>query len=575
REDKPVYWKYYDRIENPDRLLEFDHEALAGLQLRTDIGPYKLKSSERNFVYTYTFPEQQHNLGTDEPHCPDAQAGAGRIVLLDDDARELRIKLSAKIRPDALRALIPGKPLRTNEQREALTAIAQAFLDGTLEQRHPATFSLLLARAPRLRTPRERMQPEPLTEAAVSSLIADLGGSHIAMQGPPGSGKSTLAAQIIVDRLRAGRRVGIVAKGHKAIHNLLAKVEALAARDGLRFLGVQKFSTTNEGSHYVSAHPDSWIETVDSNDRFARPHDLAAGTPWLFSRSDLQGAYDDLFIDEAGQLSLADALACSRAARNAILFGDPLQLKAVSQGSHPPGTDLSILQHLLGDRETIDPHFGVFLEQSYRMAPAICSFISEAVYEGRLHSAPSARHNAIDADTFPHSGLHYIPVPHEGNVRDSDEEANAIVRAALALLGAPLTIGDKPSRPLEASDLIVVAPYNAQRKLIRRRLEAAGLDAVPVGTVDKFQGQEAAVVFYSMATSNGATLPRDLEFLFERNRLNVAISRAQCLSVLACSPDLLGVRCSTPEQVPLVNLLCRFVECATSPARAAQRPAPV
>jgi len=564
REAKPTYWKYYDRIANADRLLEFDHEALGGLTLRDDVAPFKLKRRDRNFVYTFTFPDQLHNLGTDMPHCPDAQVAAGSIVLLDDDRNELQIKLNAAIRPNQLRALIPGKPIQTNEQREALSRIARDYLDGTLAAAFPATLSLLLAHRPRTRAARERIQPDFVDRVSVSALVQDLDGSHLAIQGPPGSGKSTLAAHLVVDLLAMGKRVGIVSGGHKAIHNLLDKIEDRACTRGLRFRGLQKYSTTTEGSRYCSRDSDSWIEATESNDAFARDHDLGAGTAWLFTRETMTGRYDYLFIDEAGQMSLADAVACSRSAHNVVLLGDPLQLKAVSQGAHPPGTDLSILQHVLGPHETIDPNDGIFLDRSYRMAPPICSFISHAVYEDRLHAAAGCERNAIDAPGWIRAGLAFLPVKHDGNARASDEEAAAIVEAVQALLRGRVTIGQGAPRPIAPDDIIVVAPYNAQRKRVRKRLEESGLAQIRVGTVDKFQGQEAAVVFYSMATSNGSTLPRDLEFLFERNRLNVAISRAQCLSVLVCSPDLLSVRCSTPEQMALVNLLCAFVEAARS-----------
>lgn len=569
REAKPVYWKYYDRVENVDRLLEFDHEALGGLRLREDVPPYKAAPRDRNLVYTYTFPDQLHNLGTDKPYCPHTQGPAGTIVLLDDDRNEVRIKLSASIRPDRLRALIPGKPLATNEQRDALSRIAQAYRDGTLERAHAATLSLLLAWRPRTRTPRERMQPEAVDARSIGALIADLDESHLAIQGPPGSGKSTLAATVIAELLAAGKRVGIVAGGHKAIHNLLHKIETHAAHMGRCFRGLQKYSSTTEGSQYLSDDATSWIEATPDSGAFESEHDLAAGTSWLFTRPAMTGRYDYLFIDEAGQMSLADALACSVAARNVVLLGDPLQLKSVSQGSHPPGTDLSILQHLLGADETIDPRDGIFLDRSYRMAPPICAFISHAVYEDRLLAAPSCARNRVDAPGWQGSGLRFLGIAHDGNTRSSDQEARAVAEAARDLLRGTVTIGENAPRAMDPADLIVVSPYNAQRKLIRKRLEEAGLAHIRVGTVDKFQGQEAAVVLYSMATSNDGTLPRDLEFLFERNRLNVAISRAQCLSILVCSPELLSVRCSTPEQMALVNLLCAFVEQASSAAAAA------
>jgi predicted RecB family nuclease len=562
REAKPEYWRLYDRYENADRLLEFDHEAIAGLTLRTDVPAEKVKQS---FIYAYTFPEQQHNLGTNSPFSPHHRAAAGTIVEIDEDRGFLRIKLARGIDPPSLRALIPGKPMENGAQRNALARLASACLDGLLERRHPATFSILLARAPHFGSPRKTVQPDGVDAESVSEIIGALERSHLVVQGPPGSGKSTFAAHAIVDLLARGKRVGILANGHKAIHNLLAKVELNAQRRGVQFLGLQKYSDSTEGSRYESPLTDPMVEPVGKPDAFwSREHALAAGTAWLFAREELAGAYDYLFVDEAGQISLADALACSGAAHSVVLFGDPLQLSQVSQGAHPIGTDLSILEHLLGNDETIDPARGVFLDISYRMHPEICSFISHAVYADRLRAAPACAHNRIEANGLGGSGLRYVPVEHHGNYRASAEEADTLVATISELLGGTVTLGDNAPRPMTQADVLVVAPFNAQRKRIRQRLAAAGLSDVRVGTVDKFQGQEAPVVFYSMATSSGATLPRDLEFLLEKNRLNVAISRAQCLTVLVCSPRLLELRCKTPEEMALVNLLCAYVESARS-----------
>ena len=268
-----------------------------------------------------------------------------------------------------------------------------------------------------------------------------------------------------------------------------------------------------------------------------------------------------LVIDEAGQLALGDALACATAARNVVLLGDPLQLAQVSQGSHPICSGASVLEHLLGEEHTVPPDRGVFLDVSYRMHPAICGFISHAVYDGRLTAAAStARHRVSAPGPLAGAGLRYLPVAHTGNGRESGEEAERIADAVAELLRGEVTPPAGPPRPLRAADILIVTPYNAQRRRIAQTLAQRGLPPLAVGTVDKFQGQEAAVVFYSMATSSSDDLPRDLSFLFEKNRFNVAVSRAQALAVLVSSPRLLEVRCTTPAEMELASLLCAYVE---------------
>ena len=289
---------------------------------------------------------------------------------------------------------------------------------------------------------------------------------------------------------------------------------------------------------------------------------LVAGTPWLFTATQHDQQFDVLVIDEAGQMSLANALAASTAAKNLVLLGDPLQLAQVSQGSHPDGCELSVLEHLLGDAATIPPERGIFLERSWRMHPDVCRFISDVVYESRLESEAHCALRRVDAPTITGTGLRYHPIEHEGNSQESKEEADWIAQAVAGMLnGGRFTDWDQPTRPLQPRDILVVTPYNAQVSKIRETFQRHGL-AVPVGTVDKFQGQEAPIVFFSMATSAGDDIPRSLDFLFSRNRLNVAISRAQCLAILVASPRLLDVECRTVEQMKLVNALCRFVEMA-------------
>jgi uncharacterized protein len=266
-------------------------------------------------------------------------------------------------------------------------------------------------------------------------------------------------------------------------------------------------------------------------------------------------------IDEAGQMSLANVLAVSRAAKSLVMFGDPAQLEQPQKGVHPPGAEVSALEHLLGDGElTIAPERGVFIESTRRLHPRICDFISRVFYEGRLHPEASLglEDQALRSPVFDGAGLHYVAAPHRGNTNHSSEEVKAIAALVSELLSGSSSFCDRERklRPLAAADILVVAPYNAQVAALRRALPKD----VRVGTVDKFQGREAPVVVYSMTTSTAQDAPRGLEFLYSLNRLNVAISRAQAVAILVASPELSRVACKTPRQMRLVNALCDYLE---------------
>ena len=558
REEKPVWWAFFDRCENPDQLLEFDKDAIGGLRFCADVEVTKEKQS---FLYTYTFPEQHHKLAVgDSVTNPATGKGSGLIFTLDDDTNRLVLKWTgSREQAEGIRALIPGGPVSTDEQKAALVRIAEAYIADMLPG---ATRDLLLACDPRLKgngNATARLQPDNVTPQSVSSVAQSLNDSYLFIQGPPGSGKSTTGSQVICDLLAAGKRVGVLSTGHKAIHHLLHKVEECAEKRGLSFKGLYKYSKDNDDSEYRSKLAQPMIVAHHKNEAFEEGgHDLAAGTAWLFSRAAHAGRFDYLFIDESGQVSLADAVAVSAAGKNIVLLGDPSQLGQVSQGSHPIHAGSSILEHLLGERQTVPEHRGIFLNHSYRMRPEICDFVSQAMYSGRLKPGDKTDKQQVSSGT----GLRYIAITHHGNSRESIEEAERIVAEIAILLQGTVTDENGHTRKMLESDIIVVTPYNSQRRLIARKLVDVGI-CVRVGTVDKFQGQEAFVVFYSMATSSAAGLPRNVEFLFEPNRFNVAVSRARALSVLVCSPRLLDVPCSRPEQMASINLLCAFVEHAT------------
>ncbi len=555
REDKPVWWAFFDRCENVDNLLEFDKDAIAGLRFCDDAEPKKEKNS---WLYAYEFPDQHYKIGVgDSVHDPDTGEAVGTVFFLDDDENRLVLKWTGSLE-DArkIRALIPGGPIRTDEQKASLARIAEAYLAGKMA---PAMLDLLLSRNPRV-TGFPKLQPQIVTPQAVSVVAQALDRSYLFIQGPPGSGKTWTGSRVICDLLAVGKRVGVLSTGHKAIHHLLHKVEACARDRGLSFRGLYKYSNGNGDSLYVSQIHEPFITSYAHNDPFEdEEYDIAAGTSWLFSREGMAGKFDYLFIDEAGQVSLADALAVSAAAKNIVLLGDPLQLAQVSQGIHPLHAGASVLEHLLGQAQTVPEDRGIFLDVSYRMHPEICTFISETVYGGRLSAGEKTKSQCVDSPGLSGCGLRYVALSHEGNSRESREEAERIAAEIALLLRGTLTDEYGVTRAMTPDDIIVVTPYNAQRRLISRLLREADID-VRVGTVDKFQGQEAFVVFYSMATSSGNDVPRDLGFLFEQNRFNVAVSRARAMSVVLSSTRLLDTPCHTTEQIALVNLLCRYSE---------------
>jgi uncharacterized protein len=292
----------------------------------------------------------------------------------------------------------------------------------------------------------------------------------------------------------------------------------------------------------------------------ARAANVVGGTAWLWARPDFAEAVDVLFLDEAGQFPLANAVAISQGARSLVLVGDPQQLEAPLQGSHPEGTEVSALHHFLGGHKTMPSYLGLFLEKTRRLSPTICAFTSEQFYEDRLTPVSGLENQIIKGHSgINGSGLWFATTPHEGNRNSSLQEVRRVAEWVRSLLQSNVTWVDihGNNHPLTISDILIVAPYNAQVAELLRELPDAR-----AGTVDKFQGQEAPLVIYSMATSLPEDAPRGMEFLYSLNRLNVAISRARCASILVANPLLFKPECRTPGQMRLANAFCRFLELA-------------
>lgn len=476
------------------------------------------------------------------------------IVGLDRAARTLDLLWGDKLREAGClpRIAVLHDWVDATVKFEALNAFAVDLLDG--RNPNPVTLALLQRALPRFTDGIPRSEfVDDLADTA--DLATKLDHSVMAIQGPPGTGKTYRAARLIRALLKEGRRVGITAVSHHAIANLLEALVRACAESG-----------DSDALHAVckdggSRKPLVGVTYTSDNDKCARDeYNVVAGTTWLFSNSALRdAAVDVLVIDEAGQLALADALAASRAAQNLLLLGDPLQLPQVAQASHPGIAGRSVLDHIVGEDTLLPANRGVFLEQTRRMHPDVCAFISQQIYDGRLHSFPDCRQQTTVAGT----GLRWLRVDHDGNRTASVQEAGAIVAELSRLIDTPWTDHTGQTKPLQPHDFMVVAPFNDQVNAIRARLgQHPKLADVPVGTVDKFQGREAAVVFFSMATSSGEDLTRGVDFLFSRNRLNVAVSRARCLAYLVCTDRLLDTRAKNVDDMRLVATLNAFVEAA-------------
>jgi uncharacterized protein len=555
RENKPAYWAYFARRDMTSEELVEDPESVGCLEPVEGAEPERVKNS---LVYTLHFPPQEFRIKRGEDvHDPDTNAGAGKVVDIDSATGTLRLSRGVSKASNPLpRSLIPCMPLNPKAQRAALRRVAnEVITDG---KRYQAVRDVMASTPPRIKDLAigGSLQSGAFDLEHAKQLASALDNSYLFMQGPPGSGKTYSGSRMIVHLLQQGKRIGVTANSHKAINNLLSAVEEAAKEANFKFSGLKK-----SGSEDQKFEGD-FIENSSENADFPGDHQLIAGTTWLFPREDLDSSLDYLFIDEAGQISLADAVAIGAATTNLILLGDPLQLPQVSQGRHPLGTDASVLEHILGDDTTIPPTRGLFLDKTRRMHPDITTFISQAIYTGRLSATDECAQRALKAPgPLTGTGIRYLPIQHDGNSRSSEEEAQAIAHHIQTMLnGGTYTNEEGATNPLKPEHIMVVTPYNAQVQLLSEHVPKG----VPVGTVDKFQGQEAPVVFFSMATSSGTDLPRNLEFLFNRNRLNVAISRAQCLAILVANPNLLQIRCHTIDQMRMVNALCRLVEMADS-----------
>jgi predicted RecB family nuclease len=666
REAKPQWWRRFDWLGSPPAELVSEARTLGAL-VRTDAPAYKSAPRKRRLAYEYSFdPSQEVNLaegssivlrddddfvlrggglGSDQKDGVDGQATTfGATLHRLDRTRGIAV-VECGLEPPATISALPNEFVDASPVERALREHVAAIVAAPVTR---TAFTEILARRPpvldRATTRAEGKinngsptEPRPTlldagcdpVSAAVASVRA-LHHSYLCVQGPPGTGKTYTAARCISALVSEGRRVGVMAVSHRAITNLMARaISTIAGSDGSASCGALKLGGSpaelkelqdacEEGCDVVGGDASRRVHArqlrgASALGRSGLEDDelLIGGTAWAFSSERLRGELDVLFVDEAGQLPLAQLAGAARSAQSIVLLGDQMQLPAPSEGCHPGESGASCLEYLLQDAECVPPSMGIFLPTTFRMHPQLCELVSDLSYRGLLRPHPDAAARVVELNQAPSpltaippsppaspplptpplpqpildrgAGAVFVPVHHEGNGQTSPEEVNAI-RALCSELFEATYVDGETRRPLTAKDVLVVAPYNLQV----RALEAALPPGVRVGTVDRFQGQEAPVVILSLChsefTRSGASLSdpssvdasidaaqttqssssgggdRGLSFVLNPNRLNVALSRAQCLAIVVGSPRLANTTPKTLQQQRELNVLCRIME---------------
>jgi predicted RecB family nuclease len=557
RELKSEWWEYYRLGELSDEELLDEKSALSGLRLVERLSIQRNIPTDR-----YSFDKQETDVRAGDELCAKGEK-IGEVAILDIAARTIDIKKTkktAEVHPTAMyvKDIGPGTDILADAVYRIGAWVEANGMDAPGPYR--AARDMLLRRPPRLTDGSARLiLPGEEILAAAKRLATLLDHSLLAIQGPPGAGKTFTGARMICELVRQGKRVGITATSHKVIANLLKEAIGAAREANIEIRCVQKVKKEDKPEH----DPPHLVTTLDNKETlaaFLSGADVLAGTQWLWTQEDYFEAVDVLFVDEAGQMSLTNVLAVTQAAKSLVLLGDPQQLEQPLRGSHPDGADVSALEHLLNSAKTISSDKGLFLENTWRLHPKLCEFTSEVFYEGRLSSREGLEQQRIEGHPWlGRAGLWFVPVPHEGNQNSSLEEVEAVVTLLKELIESSVRWTDDKgqTRPLQLHDILIVAPYNAQVSDLASRIPNAR-----IGTVDKFQGQQAPIVIYSLTSSSTEDAPRGMEFLYSLNRLNVATSRAQAMVIIVGSPHLLEPECRSPRQMLLANALCRYAELA-------------
>lgn len=568
RSNKPKWRRYFDRKYQTHEVIQEDTECIGNMRRNG-----KVETEKRSYVFTYKYDEQDFKLKKgDTANIANSElvsqpSRAGKIISIDHHEHIIKISRATKsgYLPDII-SIGPDGPAKIDLLEKSIFKFVDSLVEG--ENKYHAIQSILNKEIPRIKGIKqgEKIIKKNDYDNEIPEIISQLDNSYIYIQGPPGTGKTRQAANTILKLLKDGKKVGVTANSHKVIHNLIDRVIYFAKKDNFKFKGLHKHSARDEYTIYIekdvneNEYINSVSDSLDFNFLYEKKNaGLFSGTKYHFVHPVNEEKLDFLFIDEAGQFTIADVLSVGRVAKNIVLIGDQNQLGSPVEGVHPGESSKSILNFLLGDLETIPEDRGIFLDTTHRLHPKINEFISNNFYDGKLICHKDNKLRSINLSGHPiikSEGIFYIQADHEGRSQKSIEETEIVKKLVKQFLGKDLLDSKGKKKKLDINDILVVSPYNAQTNFLSENLDKGA----KVGTIDKFQGQEASITIISMTSSDADCLPRDLDFIFDKNRLNVALSRSQLISIVIFNPKLLDTYPTTKEQIILLNNFCKLLK---------------
>ena len=564
KSNKPEFWEVFDRAEKTHLELEDDTECIANSVLIDD----KPKVTEDGFIYSYRFNDQNYKQKEGKSAFDAHQIkGLGTIHSIEEnfpDKNIVKILVSKRrknIEMPSLLTLGNTMPPQVHQHDQALNKFLEDYILNNGEN-YKSIMDMLERKEPDIKNIKSgsiliEENKDLITQSI--EIVKNLNNSYLTIQGPPGTGKTYTSAKIIIELMKAGKKVGVTSNSHEAIKTLLIAIEQQAVNQNYEFSGMRKSKSSDK-------HEWKFIRNVTTGKPLNMDsYSLFAGTSWFFVDPRMNKTLDYLFIDEAGQVALGTTIANATSADNLVLIGDQMQLSQPMRAKHEGYARMSSLDFILEDDDTISTDKGVFLNVTRRLNKKICNYISTSFYDSRLTSDPITETRSVNLklDPIKDEGLFYVPIDHNGCSQRSDEEADLVEKVFNKIVNKEYK-SENITGKISAKDIMVVAPYNAQANNIRERLKKKFKDDVRVGTIDLFQGQEAKVVLISMTTSDVESLPRHKDFFFSRNRLNVAISRAECVAIIIFNENLLLASASNIKEMKLINSFCKLLEFKTN-----------